>query len=153
MLIARADGADGEVVLLLGISDGNIQRLRKGQPMRISRASHGEVVPPLLTIAIMTGASESVIADELRRVGILTADSQVQIGGERLGATGQFPYGKADPTDEGELKMALSADRQQGIVRLEFGKPTAWLGLPVRQARELAETLLEKAKEVEKAHA
>lgn len=61
-----------------------------------------------------------------------------------LGATGRFPYGKADATDEGELAMALAADHGQAIVRVAFGKPVAWLGLPSRQARALAALLFRR---------
>jgi hypothetical protein len=67
-----------------------------------------------------------------------------------LGATDQFPEGKADEHDEGELRMALASDVRAGIVRLEFGKSIAWLGLPARQARELGYALIQKANELEK---
>ncbi len=67
----------------------------------------------------------------------------------KIGATGRFPYGKADENDEGELQMALAADHGQGIVRLMFGKPIGWLGLPSRQARHLAALLTEKADELD----
>jgi hypothetical protein len=66
-----------------------------------------------------------------------------------LGATGQFPYGKAGNDDEGELRMALAADHGHGIVRLEFGKPVGWLGLPSPLARQLAAMLIEKADELD----
>ena len=46
-----------------------------------------------------------------------------------LVATGQYPRGKVDEHDEGELHMALAADHANAIVRLEFGTPVAWLGL------------------------
>ena len=67
----------------------------------------------------------------------------------KLGATGRFPYGHADEDDEGELRMALAMDHRQGIVRIEFGKPIGWLGLPSQEARQLAELLLEKADELD----
>lgn len=77
----------------------------------------------------------------------------MKIKGFKLGATGAFPRGKADEHDEGEIRMALAADRANGIVRIEFGTPIAWLGLPVKEAREFASLLLEKAAEVEAAKA
>lgn len=67
-----------------------------------------------------------------------------------LGATGRFPYGKADETDEGELQIALAADHGAGIVRIAFGTPTAWLGLPSGQARGLAAQLIAKADELDR---
>lgn len=67
----------------------------------------------------------------------------------KLGATGRFPYGKAGSSDEGELRMALASDYTNGIVRIEFGKPVAWLGLPSQEARELARLLVSKADEID----
>jgi len=68
----------------------------------------------------------------------------------RLGATGRFPQGAADATDEGELRMALAVDHQQAIVRIAFGKPIAWIGLPSAEARGLAAMLIEKADELDR---
>lgn len=67
----------------------------------------------------------------------------------KLGATGNFPRGKADAHDEGEIRLAMAADRANGIVRIDFGTPVAWIGLPVKEAREFAALLLKKATEVE----
>lgn len=68
----------------------------------------------------------------------------------KLGATGKFPYGKASEDDEGELRMALATDHGNGIVRIVFGKPIGWLGLPAAEARTLATLLMEKADELER---
>jgi hypothetical protein len=68
----------------------------------------------------------------------------------RFGATGRYPFGKVDRHDEGELQMGLAADHANGIVRLDFGKPVAWLGLPAREARDLARVLIEKADDLDK---
>jgi hypothetical protein len=46
--------------------------------------------------------------------------------------------------------MALATDHGNGIVRVVFGKPIGWLGLPAREARELATMLIEKADELDK---
>jgi hypothetical protein len=59
-----------------------------------------------------------------------------------FGATGQFPQGKVQDSDEGELRMGVAYDKLNGIVRVEFGKPVAWLGLPPPEARQLAELLM-----------
>jgi len=71
----------------------------------------------------------------------------------RLGATGQHPYGQIDESDEGELQLAITPDRQSGIVRIEFGKPIKWLGLSSRDARDVAALLIQKAEEVERSKA
>jgi len=68
----------------------------------------------------------------------------------KIGATGAYPYGKLGADDEGELAVAISADPSQGIVRFEFGKSIAWLGLPVGHARQLAAVLVAKADELDR---
>lgn len=62
-----------------------------------------------------------------------------------FGATGQFPQGKVEDADEGELRMGVAYDKLNGIVRVQFGKPVAWLGLPPPEARQLAALLLQHA--------
>ena len=63
----------------------------------------------------------------------------------QIGATGQFPRGRLGPTDEGEIKIAIAADPSAGIIRIEFGKPIAWIGFTPEQAREIADSLTAKA--------
>jgi 8-oxo-dGTP diphosphatase len=65
-----------------------------------------------------------------------------------LGATGMFPKGKIDPNDEGELQLAIAADLDNGVVRVDFGKPVAWLGLPPDEARTLGQMLIDKANQL-----
>lgn len=55
-----------------------------------------------------------------------------------------FPRGAFDAQDEGQLQIAVSSER--GVVKIEFGKPTAWIGLPADQALALAEILTARAK-------
>jgi hypothetical protein len=62
------------------------------------------------------------------------------------GATGRHPQGVLDAGDEGELTMAVAYDRLAGIVRLEFGTPVAWLGLPPPEAILLGESMIRNAK-------
>jgi hypothetical protein len=68
----------------------------------------------------------------------------------KLGPTGRYPRGPADETDEGELRMALAIDPTQGIVRVEFGKPIAWLGLAAGDARSLAALLTKLADDLDR---
>jgi hypothetical protein len=75
----------------------------------------------------------------------------MKISDFKIGATGEFPYGKADESDEGALRMALSTDHRNGIIRIVFGKPISWLGLPSLEARGLAKMLMDKADELDKA--
>lgn len=58
-----------------------------------------------------------------------------------FGATGDFPQGKLSADDEGGLRIGVALD-PTGVVRIEFGKPIAWLGLPPSEARQLAQMIL-----------
>lgn len=62
-----------------------------------------------------------------------------------VGATGSFPQGQLSDDDQGGLRMGVAYDKLNGIVRLEFGKPVAWLGLPPPQAIELGKLLMMNA--------
>lgn len=62
-----------------------------------------------------------------------------------VGATGSFPQGHISDDDQGGLRMAVGFDKLDGIVRVEFGKPVAWLGLPPPEAIQLAHLLLRHA--------
>jgi hypothetical protein len=68
----------------------------------------------------------------------------------KMGATGRYPYGKMSDADEGELAVALATDVRNGVVRMEFGKPVAWLALPAAHARQFAQMLLAKADELDR---
>jgi hypothetical protein len=71
----------------------------------------------------------------------------------KLGATGRYPFGRSGPDDDGELRAAVAVDRAQGLIRIEFGTPVAWLALPSGYARDLARLLVEKADELDKGKA
>lgn len=62
-----------------------------------------------------------------------------------LGATGEFPHGKINDDDQGAIRLGVAYDKLDGIVRIEFGKPIAWLGLPPPQAIEFARVVLKHA--------
>lgn len=62
-----------------------------------------------------------------------------------FGATGEFPMPAVDDDDEGALRMGVGYDAANGLVRLDFGKPVAWLALPPPEAMELAKLLLKQA--------
>lgn len=66
----------------------------------------------------------------------------------RLGATGKFPDGKMDPTDEGELQFAVCV--KDGKVIFEFGKPVAWVGFTPEQARGIAASIKAAADHIQK---
>ena len=64
----------------------------------------------------------------------------------KLGATGEFPYGKLNPDDEGQLRFAV-AHKGNNLV-IDFGKPVHWLGLPLKEAEEFIEILIKQINEI-----
>lgn len=71
----------------------------------------------------------------------ITMKSVARQMNEQLGATGNFPDGKLDEHDEGELKMRISHDEQR--VRIDFGKATAWFSMPKANALTFAFAVLD----------
>lgn len=61
-----------------------------------------------------------------------------------LGALGTFSRGKISQDDEGDIRLAVTHD-SDGVVRIDFGKPVAWIGMPKSQAAELAKIILKHA--------
>lgn len=64
---------------------------------------------------------------------------------DKLGPTGDFPEGKLDKTDEGGLKIGIAFDSYTNVVRIDFGKEVAWIGMQPAQAMEFAKTIMKKA--------
>jgi hypothetical protein len=60
-----------------------------------------------------------------------------------LGPTGNFPQGKVGPDDEGGLMIQMT--NWNGVVRIDFGAPVTWLGLPPDEAIEFAKKILKQA--------
>lgn len=60
-----------------------------------------------------------------------------------FGATGQYPMGSLDKSDEGEIAFGITSHR--GKVIINFGKPVAWLGMDAHQAADLAGALMKHA--------
>lgn len=64
-----------------------------------------------------------------------------------LGPTGEYPNGKLGSDDQGELTIAIGAE--DGLVKLEFGTPVAWLAVSPSDAATIAASLLHMAKRAE----
>jgi hypothetical protein len=60
-----------------------------------------------------------------------------------LGATNNHPRGKLNESDEGELRLAVF--EKDGTVVIDFGKPTAWIGLDAETARSFANLIVKYA--------
>lgn len=65
-----------------------------------------------------------------------------------IGATGLHPEGKLTPHDEGGIQFAVGV--KDGKVVLDFGQPVVWLGMSPGDALQLAETLIQRARQAAK---
>lgn len=65
-----------------------------------------------------------------------------------LGATGEFPQGKICKDDEGEIRLAVGAVKDKGVVAIDFGTPVKWLALPKKEALEFAEIIKNNAEKL-----
>lgn len=65
---------------------------------------------------------------------------------EEAGGTAEreYPQGRIGPDDDGATTYAVAADRKRGIIRIQFPKPTLWLGLDIAAAEQLREVLTQK---------
>ena len=112
----------------------------------------GEVLTAIELSRLVNASHRTVYRDivTLRQAGhkiIGAAGFGFMLKGKRtmIGPTGKFPHGKLDPTDEGELSLAVAFDFKNNVVRVEFGKPVAWLALDPAAAIELGNLLIVKA--------
>ena len=63
-----------------------------------------------------------------------------------LGETKEFPQGKLNKEDEGELRLAVGVTDSKVVIN--FGKPVAWIGFDKEQALGLAKTIIERAYQI-----
>jgi hypothetical protein len=61
----------------------------------------------------------------------------------KLGPTRDYPDGKLNESDEGELMFAVGD--KDGKLVIEFGTPVKWVGMPPHVALELAQLLVNRA--------
>ena len=67
-----------------------------------------------------------------------------------LGPTKNFPRGKLNAQDEGELRVAIATEGD--TVKIVFGGPVAWFALPKAQALAFGELILRRAREIPDDH-
>lgn len=73
--------------------------------------------------------------------------NQMKSPKSELGATGKFPMGKLVEHDEGEIKIGIKGYNDKVII--DFGKPTHWIGFSPEQAKQVAESLVRHAENIE----
>lgn len=70
------DGS-GDQVFVMGLSKMNLENLKAGRPMRITRETHGGVIPKGWEILILYGETEEVILNGLKEAGLVDDKSEV----------------------------------------------------------------------------
>jgi len=65
LLIASALLDNGRTLLVLGLSTQNRERLAQGQPIQISRETHGVAIPADVAIMIFAGETEESMGRSL----------------------------------------------------------------------------------------
>ncbi|HEU4345895.1 MAG TPA: hypothetical protein VFU31_30455 [Candidatus Binatia bacterium] len=70
MIIVRGEAKDGkrDALVMFGLSHENIARMLKGEPVHVTRHSHGDGVPEGYEFVIFTGPTEEAMAEEIRRL-------------------------------------------------------------------------------------
>jgi hypothetical protein len=61
----------------------------------------------------------------------------------KIGPSGEYPQGKLDETDKGELTMAVT--RVDDVIRIDFGTSVEWIGMSTDEAIGLAMLLMRHA--------
>jgi len=61
----------------------------------------------------------------------------------KIGELGSYSEGKLNPTDEGDLQVAIHDER--GNVRIDFGKKVAWVAMPPETAIAFARLIIKRA--------
>ena len=65
-------------------------------------------------------------------------------------ATRKWPEGRLDGTDDGQLVYKVGSDPETGLVKIEFGKPVAWMAMSPQDAVNLAQSLIKHARSISK---
>lgn len=60
----------------------------------------------------------------------------------------EYPAGRMGHEDDGALAMAFVTDPVKKVVVIRFGKPVEWIGLGPDECVEMAQQLVERAREI-----
>lgn len=150
-MIVMSAGGEGAYVLVLGLSRANINQLTAGRPVRVRRATHGQAVPAGLTVGIIFGETERALYDQLRAKGFIGAETLIEGAPAPApvpGPTGDYPDGRLHAADRGEVQAALTVDRENGRLHIDFGTELSWLSMNAEQALAFAEQLRRRAEQL-----
>jgi hypothetical protein len=139
MIKARLTTGDGRPLFLLGLSDLNVHRLREKDPILVDLEPLGG---PPVSVAILWGATEQAMVDDLRAQGFDGVPAQVPSPPEEV----QFPRGKVRPDDEGALMASIRI--KDATIFIDFPKPVSWLALGLREVDVLIKELQKKREQL-----
>jgi len=63
-------------------------------------------------------------------------------------AVREYPHGRAGADDDGATTYAIATDVRHGFIRIQFPRPTTWIGLDIKAAEELSDQLAERLLEL-----
>jgi hypothetical protein len=136
MIVWKVQRPDGITILGLGLEAGNIEKLKRGQPIF-------RMLGPLgignIAVAVHYGETKEAMMKDMEKEGISVIEKIMP----EFGPTGAYPRGKLAPGDEGEIRAALS--REGDTVRIDFGKDLSWLAMSRNEAKVFAAQLMEMA--------
>lgn len=66
----------------------------------------------------------------------------------KLGSIGYFPRGKIAGLVEGEIEFTITADHENEVVFINFGKPIVWLRVTADEAIKISNSLKDNAIEL-----
>ena len=102
-----------------------------------------ETIPPPSRPLIPVQVCDDLSSEQIKQVeeGI-THSAKEQI---KPGPTGQYPEGRINMHDEGEIAISVAVDIQAQRVVVDFGKSIKWLAFNPDQARDMGRLLIDKA--------
>ncbi len=62
----------------------------------------------------------------------------------------QWPEGRVNGSDDGQIVFQITSDKDQGVIQLDFGKPVIWVGMNPQDAINLAQSLIQHARAISK---
>ena len=65
-----------------------------------------------------------------------------------IGPTGEFPDGKVNSDDQGEIRVALGVDPDKKVIVMDMGSPTQWVAWDMESAVRFQEGVAEKIDEL-----
>lgn len=77
MIISIGKSETNKDVVLLGLTQTCIERLKDGEMMQLDSETHGDAIPPNLIICVMAGKTNADVIDLLKKGGHAPVDLPV----------------------------------------------------------------------------